>query len=117
MLPAADREAFAFDLVRFQIEELNGLGDRLRYIAEQGQVEEHRVGLRRRCDEIAEALRWDADEVVRLTWKWLEAPIHHPEDAFGPHFLLTHLRSDEKRHQAWLASLSGETSDMLRILD
>jgi hypothetical protein len=117
MLPAERREAAAFDLVRFQIDELNSLCDRLRYVADYDSVDEKRAEIRRRCDEIAETLRWNADEVVQFTWRWLETPTRYPEDAFGPYFLLTRLAPDEPRSRAWIAALSGEVRDILSTLE
>ncbi|HJZ84557.1 MAG TPA: hypothetical protein VKN99_05265 [Polyangia bacterium] len=111
-LPRAEREAFARELVEYQIEELNGLGDRLRYVAEQEQGperEQHQAQAHARVTEIVEALRWNADEVVRYVWQWLETPLAEPEDVFAPALLLRALGADQARVQRWLDALPEAT--------
>ena len=117
MLSAERRQALAFDLVRFQIDELNCLGDRLRYVGNEVDSDQRQAELRRRCDEIAETLRWNADEVLQFTWKWLETPTRHAEDAFGPYFLFTRLAPNEPSSRAWMAALSEDARNVLGALE
>ncbi len=107
-LPLAEREAFAADLLRQQLEDLNGLGDQLRYLVDDGADESAIRAIVERCVNIIEALRWNRAEAVRMTWRWLEAPPAYAEDAFAPTLLLAALVPDEPRVWQWHDALGDE---------
>ena len=87
-MPAGEREQFARDLVEFHLEELNGLGDRIRWLKEHDGSERDLDEVRARCATILEALRPNAAEVVRVTRAWLAAAPRSDEDAFGARLIL-----------------------------
>ncbi len=101
VFPPRAQEAFARELVAFQLEELNGLGDRLRYLAtEAGPGDGARIAeVWGRCGEILDALRWNADEVIRCVLRELELPPEAPEDLFGPALILSTFQPDDLRVQ------------------
>jgi len=115
-LPTQERASFARELVYRQLDDLNGLGDRLTYLADQGAPAEELAELRARCDEIVDALRWNAAEVLQITWEWLNAPLRYAEDVFGPALVLERLGADSEQAGAWRDSLSGAAKDVLARL-
>lgn len=113
IFPSAEQAAFAFELVKFQLDELNALGDRLRFAAAHSASDEDILELRARCSSIPANLMLNAAEVVAQTWRWLKEPLMYAEDAFGAALLLTRLDPDDARYRAWLASLNDEAVSML----
>jgi hypothetical protein len=112
-VPARDRRSFARELLDRQLEDLNGLGDRLRYLAEHDAPEEERAELRARAEAIVAALGYNAEEVVRLTWEWLATPLRYPEDAYAPALVLGRLDPDPARVRAWHEGLCDEVRSHL----
>lgn len=99
--PGRVRSELARDLVEQQLEELNGLGDRLRLAVDRGdraQIER----LRRRCLTVVEAMAWTKDLVLAATWPWAAGGGDMPEDSFGPAVVLLALEGDRVRVAAWL---------------
>jgi hypothetical protein len=95
--PRAERERFDRAIVGWYVDELNGLGDRLRYWA--GRRGEPAVGHQARAHErlrqILGALRWNAKEVLARVGERIEqAPPETPEDWFAPALLLLTLAED-----------------------
>lgn len=109
MTPRA-RQAFARRLVRFHLDELNGLCDQFVFHAGQRSPEATRtraVALSR-CEELLEALAWNRDEVVRLVWSGLDRAPEREEDLAGPALVLRALCSDRAQYRAWARGLSTE---------
>jgi hypothetical protein len=103
-LSAERRAAFADDLLRFQLEELNGLGDRLAHADATGDGE----GLaqaRARCRLLLDALRWDAGLLARVLEVAERLP-ELPEDLFAPSLVVAALDPDGQASNALTASAS-----------
>ena len=116
---SAERRAFLDRLLQWHIDELNALGDRLRYYQEQTGVEsaEELLRVRERCWEILAALRWNRDEFLIEVRERLSRPIEMPEDAFGPGVILWSLDSESADLRAWAVRLSEESRRALVALD
>jgi hypothetical protein len=116
-LPPPVREAFARRLVRFHLEELNGLADRLRWLethADASASEEvERVW--KRCEETLQALSWNAQEVARLTWEWVEQTEVPPGDTFAPALVLSRLGGGADRVRAWLEAVPQAVRELARL--
>src|SRR5215471_9228687 len=116
---SAERRSFVDRLLQWYVDELNALGDRLRYYQEQtdNEAAEERARVRERCGEILAALGWNRDEFLIAVLARLGRPIDMPEDAFGPGVILWSLDGESAELRAWSAGLSGESRRALLALD
>jgi hypothetical protein len=116
---SAERRSFVDRLLQWYIDELNTLGDRLRYHQEQTGTEaaEELARVRERCCEILAALRWNRDEFLIGVRARLGRPIEMPEDAFGPGMILWSLDRESTELRAWSAGLSEESRRALLALN
>ena len=118
-LPAREREALRQESLVYFVEELNCIGDRLRFLARQPddpQLAQQIEDVWRRGEDLIRALGWNAEEARRRTWRLLEAPLRWPEDAFGPAWILHAFEGDTDRHRQWCASLSDAARGAIQIL-
>jgi hypothetical protein len=113
-LSAAERADFAGRLVAFQLEELNGLGDRLRFVAETGGDAAASDAARARCRDIVEALRWNAAEVIACVLERWERDAAREEDAFGPALVLEALAPCDPRVRRHLSRLPAAVTSLLQ---
>jgi hypothetical protein len=118
-LSSAKRRSFVDRLVRWYVDELNALGDCLRYHQEQTGTDaaEEAARARERGCEILAALRWNRDEFLIAVRAHLGRPIEMPEDVFGPCVILWALDSGSVELRAWSAGLSEESRRALLALD
>jgi hypothetical protein len=116
---SAERRSFVDRLLQWYIEELNALGDRLRYHQAQTGTEaaEELARVRDRCCAILEALGSNRDEFLMGMRARLGRPLEMPEDAFGPGVILWSLDRESEELRAWSAGLSEESRMALLALD
>ena len=111
--PRAEREEIDRQWVEFHVDEINCLGDRIRFLQADGSAEAAAVSeVRARVAEILAALGWNREMVVRWTWEVARRPMEFPEDVFGPATILSEL-DDRERVKSWIAGLSAEARAML----
>ena len=117
--PGVERRAFADRLLRWYVEELNPLGDRLRYHEGLAGAEaaQEAARARARVSELLEALRCNRDETVEAARRLLGVPIELPEDAFAPGVILWTLEGASAALRAWAAGLSAESRRVLVAWD
>jgi len=104
--PHADREQFDRQWVEFHVDEINCLGDRIRFFQAQN-APDAQDGIQRaraRIAEILQVLRWNRELALRLTWETARRRPDFPEDVFGPAVILSALDDAERVH-AWLDTL------------
>jgi hypothetical protein len=106
-LPAKVAEAAVKDWYRFVLDELNGLGTLWRYDRENGG--QGAAGIVARIRATLDTLAWAPAVAAAQAWAFVEEDLHDPEDAWGPHLLLAHLKTDAERRQNWFVSLAPET--------
>ncbi len=116
---SAERRSFVDRLLQWYLDELNALGDQLRYHQEQTGPEaaEELARVRERCCAILAALRWNRDEFMIAVRARLGQPIEMPEDAFGPGVILWSLDRESAELRVWAARLSKESRRALLALD
>lgn len=116
---STERRVFVDRLLQWYIDELNALGDQLRYHQEQTgpDAAEELSRVRERCCGILAALRWNRDEFLIAVRVRLGQPIEMPEDAFGPGVILWSLDRGGAELRAWAAGLSDESRRALLALD
>lgn len=90
------REEFARWLTGYHLAELNGFGDRLRYIdAHAGELQQSEaVAVRDACCKHAQALQMIGPSLGPYLSDWGAAGIEQPHDAFGLGFALVTLGLD-----------------------
>jgi hypothetical protein len=107
-LPADARRRAEQDWVFFLLEELNGIGDLLRFRRDQdGDRAEIEAALGR-ARAIVDALGWQREPALAHTWTFAQQRLRFPEDAWGPSVVLGRLEPDQGRVAAWRAALSDE---------
>jgi len=116
---SAERRLFVDRLLQWYIDELNALGDQLRYHQEQTGLEaaEELARVRERCWGILAALQWNRDEFLMAIRPRLGEPIEMPEDAFGPGVIMWSLDRESVELRAWAVGLSLESRRALLALD
>jgi hypothetical protein len=116
---SAERRSFVDRLLQWYIDELNALGDRLRYHQDQTGTEaaEEAASARARGCEILAALRWNRDEFLDAVRGRLDLPIEMPEDVFGPGVILWSLDRVSAELRAWSVGLSEESRRALLAFD
>lgn len=108
-LPEQVRSGFERERLLFILEELNCLGDRLRFCRTENLPEEAE-SVRAQIGACLEALRWTADDARRAAWEFARgAPYRHPEDAFAPALALTVVGADGDELRAWVAALPDDS--------
>ena len=116
---SAERRSFVDRLLEWYIDELNALGDRLRFYQEQTGPDamDELARVRERCWRILAALRWNRDEFLIAVRTRLCRPIEMAEDAFGPGVILWSLDGGSAELRAWFAGLSEESRRAILALD
>lgn len=107
--------AFTDDLLRFQLEELNGLGDRLVHADATGDGEAL-AQARARCRLLLEALGWDAGLLARVRAA-AERPPELPEDVFAPLLIMAALDTDGQASRALIACADEAVRRRLALFD
>jgi hypothetical protein len=110
VLPSEARAAFSDRLVRFHLDELNGLSDQfnLHPGQEDSEAARTRAIASSRCEELLEALSWNHAEVVRLVWSRLDRAPEREEDLVGPALVLRALSRNRAQYRVWARGLSTE---------
>jgi hypothetical protein len=101
------------DWVFFLLEELNGLGDVLRFQQEMEGQEVRVADALARAGSIVEALGWQSDVALAHTWTFARQKLQFQEDAWGPNLVLERLEPNRGRLQAWRDALSVEARAIL----
>jgi hypothetical protein len=102
------KRALTRDVVAQQLEELNGLGVRLRSCRRTGR-RSREGALRASIGNILDAMAWTREESLRAVWAAVREGTEMPDDALGSAVALLFLEPDRGRVLAWAASL-GEAS-------
>jgi hypothetical protein len=110
--PASRRRAEQ-DWVFFLLEELNGLGDILRFQQEPEGHDARAADVLARAGSIIDALGWQPDAALAHTWAFASRELQFQEDAWGPNLVLERLEPDRRRLHAWRATLSAEARAIL----
>jgi hypothetical protein len=110
--PASRRRAEQ-DWVFFLLEELNGLGDSLRFQQEPEGQDGRAADLLARAGSIIDVLGWQPDAALAHTWAFATRALQFQEDAWGPNLVLERLERDRGRLQAWRATLPSEARAIL----
>jgi hypothetical protein len=110
--PASRRRAEQ-DWIFFLLEELNGLGDVLRFQQETEGQEVRAADALSRAGSIVEALDWQSDVALAHTWTFARQELQFQEDAWGPNLVLDRLEPNRWRLQAWRDALSVEARAIL----
>ena len=97
----------------FLLEELNGLGDVLRFQQEAEGQEVRATDALARAGSIVDALGWQSDVALAHTWTFARHELQFQEDAWGPNLVLERLEPNRRRLQAWQATLSVEARAIL----
>jgi hypothetical protein len=111
--PAATRRHAERDWVFFLLEELNGIGDILRFRREEGQARPDEALARARA--IVTALGWQPEAAVAHTWAFVQARLQFPEDAWGPDLILARL-DPSNRWRSWRDNLGDDARVLLTAI-
>jgi hypothetical protein len=109
-LSAEDRREAERTWVCFVLEDLNGVGDVLRF--KQGEPHAAPADLdaaRARARTIVDMLSWDVPTALAHTWSFVETKIEDPEDAWGPLLVLRALEPNQRRVDAWVKHVGVDT--------
>jgi hypothetical protein len=101
--PPARRQRAERDWIFLLLEELNGLGDVVRFKRAE-DPEAAVVDELTRARALLKALGWQAKVAVGHTWEFVQTRLRFPEDAWGPNLLLERL-DPGPRLSAWRADL------------
>jgi hypothetical protein len=99
--------------VHFVLEDLNGLGDILRFEQEERGGAADLEATRARARTIVEMLGWDVSTVLAHTWSFVETKVEDPEDAWAPLLVLRALEPNRERLEAWVEQWGDETGALL----
>jgi hypothetical protein len=109
--PADVAASATSDWYRFVLVELNGLGTMLRFDAETGGAKAAEIG--RRAQAILDTFAWEPATAAEQTWAFIQSELHEPQDAWGPHLVLSGLGREPEKVQAWARDLPPEARDLL----
>src|SRR5215831_4670725 len=102
VLPRERLEAFGRQLVFRRLEDINSLGDRLRYLNEDGEPSAEEMSrVISRLEAFVETMRWNALQAEPLVWEYALAPLEMPEDAFAPALVLSVLSAETAKVDRW----------------
>jgi hypothetical protein len=117
LVPPSRRRAWEDELVRFQIDELNGLYDGLCCATTPADRDRLIARARARIEPIARAAAWIPAAVARAVRATVQAGFEEPEDAFGAALLLLALGPGESNGREWAKGWLGALpADVERIL-
>jgi hypothetical protein len=106
-LPERRRRECQRDLVRFQIDEINGVYDGLTLSAGTDAHADRVARAQARIERMLQAARWLDKAFARELLAILREPLDEPEDAFGIAVLVLGLGLDSPAVRAWLSELAG----------
>jgi hypothetical protein len=84
VLPRRTRDEFLAWLVRYHLDELNGCGDRLRYVPEEPEPDAHHERALEQCRATLDAIDFMANEALPAIRSWVADHLDDPTDAFAP---------------------------------
>jgi hypothetical protein len=111
--PRARQRSAERDWIFFLLEELNGLGDVLRFRREEGGPDALVDDVMARVRVIIEALGWQPGPAVTHTWAFVKARLHFPEDVWGPNLVLERFELGGGRLAVWRAGLRSDARAIL----
>jgi hypothetical protein len=111
--PRARQRSAERDWIFFLLEELNGLGDVLRFRQEESGPDASIDEVVARVRAILEALGWQPGPALTHTWAFVKARLHFPEDGWGPNLVLERFEPDGERLAAWRAGLPSDARAIL----
>lgn len=106
-LPLARRRQFFKELLSYQLDELNGVGDQIRLLRGVAQRDEEKIARAwARCERIVEAVSWSREEAYASVTRMLSrAELERPEDAFGLFLLATKIGCRRGLIRRWWMAL------------
>jgi hypothetical protein len=94
-------------LLRFQLDELDGLGDQIRLQRSSRQPDQGKLTRAwQRCHHIVTALSWNEKEVMTAVRRLSRRPLERPEDTFGLTLVLATLSPGTRLFHRWTSTLS-----------
>jgi hypothetical protein len=103
--PSAERAAFVRRWVTLLLYELDGLGDRIRYLAAEGEPTEAAAPVRARCLTIIRSLGWNRDLVLPVVWELVEESAGRPDELWAVARVVSALEPESQRARHFLADL------------